>query len=455
MENLQLTKILNTDNKFIEIRNVFNYNIIKHTIDAIINNQYESVIIIAENDLYKREWEKYITYYKFGNVVCYSAHEVTKKKEYMILSCSLLVIDIINKLPLSFEETKCLFRGDLIERDKTLLFNCYNSTDSILVPSYYKPFNFKSDVPLGVYVKVLDFPESLKVPYSELSNTLLKIHDVFKDSNNLVTIDKKSIFDNDIELIFACANGSKIQGKYFRNNEICAALARKKGWTVDLSNKDNAYAEQLDLYWNPINIQENATSYTRCLRARNDLLSNNHEKREAILNYLNSNFKPNTQVIILNTSTKFTEDLGLNLTASNKYKSSYFHSNITSRFVVDENGEYITYKTGVKKGKPKKIGKDSIKKSIIDNLHEIDVLSLCNTLDDDFIKDNLKQVIISSGSYDLNNLNLSALFIKKGIDIRYFAFNDFHIDNVLVKSKEITKLIATSFNQNYRNIWLL
>lgn len=451
MDNQTVISLTNKDNVFVHVHET--YNIIKTVIDTLTNRPVYQVLIVTYNAESKREWDYYLTYYKFDNVNCESAQSVIKKKDYMLFNTTLLILDNITRSgvnPITFLDKS------IIEYDNVFIFDVNNFKYDDYIEHIIESTNSISNI--KTYNLVLPFPDDLKRAYAELSSTMLKIHDVFTDSYKLLTTNGRPVFKSDLDVIFACMSGATINGTYVKGQVLIDHLAKRKGWSTNIVGKDSAYAEQIDLYWNPINIRDNVNAYTRCLRSRTSLMSNNNVKRDIIIKIIK---RFPTPTLIFNASAKFAEDLELNLESIFEGKAACYHSSISSKFLKDDTGDYVRYKTGAKKGQPKKFGKDSIKKIIQEGvvLGDYKYISLVSSIDQGFIMKSLNKVITSSSDVDISKLDeypqiLETLEENENPSFINIVFGDFMLDDIEVKSRDINKAIANNFNSNCRSIWI-
>jgi hypothetical protein len=210
---------------------------------------------------------------------------------------------------------------------------------------------------------------------------------------------------------------------------------------------------KLDKFWNPVVIKENAVSYNKAIYSRNMMMANNSSKRDAVLEIAKTIELP---AIVFNEAIEFTEDIAINLQKIHPNKICTWHSQIKSRLILDfVTGEYIKTKNGI----PKKFGRESLKKMAIEGLNSGFYQILCTTksLDSDISVPNLKTVIVTSGN--INPLGMSDSMIKhdsldKELTVINIYFKDFVLDNEIVKSRDLTKLILRQTTNGVEPIWI-
>jgi superfamily II DNA or RNA helicase len=284
------------------------------------------------------------------------------------------------------------------------------------------------------------------IKYTRFTTHIKDTLEVFQGVDNKVKYNGVKLFENEFNLIYGCYTGKKlrhgfVEGKVFR--ELTASVM---GWTKDLDLSTD-YGQQRNKYWNPNAIYERCKNFANIVKVRNELLTDNLVKLEAINDLINKYPVP---TIIFNESidfvTKIADKLGKDAIA--------YHSKIESRPIWDEiTNDWIRYgKTSKKAGEPKMFGKATIKdetiKGIISGKYKY--LVTAKALDEGLDIPNLEQVIITSGStnpiqqgqrvgrgctFDNNNPT-------KQTKIFNLYFDDIILESgVILKSRDKTKLL--------------
>jgi superfamily II DNA/RNA helicase len=175
-------------------------------------------------------------------------------------------------------------------------------------------------------------------------------------------------------------------------------------------------------------------------------------KLDAVAEVIANNKVP---TIVFNESTAFADRLTDYLTArfGPDYPVACYHSQINSKTIIDPStGDYFKFTTGDRKGRPKIIGKDGIKKLVIHYFREGYYKCLCtsNALNEGLDIPNIEQVICTGGT--TNPLTYQQRAARgKTIDfynptkvtrIINLVFDDFvNTSGELIKSRDKQKLI--------------
>ncbi len=468
----QSVSLINRDNNNIILNYVPRFGKTKTVIKAIANGNYNEIFIVAPNDLLKRHWEENIrSDYSISNlpisITVETARRVASKND--ILFCDLLVIDEIHKY--LTPDLKAILNNEIViskkiigltgtmpvkKEDLNYLKAIFPLTDVITEEqailnnwiSNYTEYN------LGV-----SFPDRQKDRYASLSDTITKVLEIFKKTHLLITYNngQGKVFKDDLALIYACLRGITLNSKYIPGEKIRDTLARKKGWTKSISLKDDAYSENIDIYWNPNSIKDNALAFTNAIRARNKLLSESWIKLDTAVEICK---KFNAPTIIFSESSKFADDLELNIEKHYPGKSCIYHSALESRYMYDVEGNLITYKNG----RVKKFGKAALKKLAVEGLKTgvYTFLSTVKSLDEGFDIPNLTNAIITSGTVNpLQQQQRSArvktldlMNTSKSPRVINIFFKDFIINGNLIKSRDLTKLLERQKVNSFEPVWI-
>lgn len=172
----------------------------------------------------------------------------------------------------------------------------------------------------------------------EDTNQYKKYSDFIKDS--------MTVF-GDFDMVELCRNGDKMCNVSAMS--ICNNIARQNGWTpeLDMSVEFNV---QIDKVYNPNAIHERAQLIYNIARERKNLVCNAKSKIDEVINIVKAN--PYKGIVIVSKSGEFANEISDRLNKENILCGLY-HNEIPSSYMPDENGETITYKNGINKGKPK------------------------------------------------------------------------------------------------------
>lgn len=231
----------------------------------------------------------------------------------------------------------------------------------------------------------LELPQDEAQKYLKYSDTISKHHNKFgKDS---------------IKLASRCAMGGvDSQGKYFTPMTWATVVAESNGWHPNL-NLDNEVEAEIDNLWNPNKVRNYATRYMDSIRARKELLYNSPVKKEYVLQLL-QRFKE-VKIVCFSQSTTFAENIADAYNAMTSTRQAVvYHSDLASRPLQDDDGGWILYKSGAKKGQRKIFGKKLLKKDAIEGMKKSKyrILSTASALDDGLDIPDLQIGITSSGT---------------------------------------------------------
>lgn len=198
----------------------------------------------------------------------------------------------------------------------------------------------------------------------------------------------------DFDTVLRCYHGevqAGISADYYRTK-----LAEEKGWSKDIDTS-NEYWRNIDRYYNPNNIYERAKSFADVLRRRQQLLSDNPSKVDAIINVLKAN--PNKRVLIINKRSEFARQIANSINVAienphlvkdvvpgNLFKVAEtlkgqgimsdivcveYHPDVESQPLIDsDTGDYVRVKSGASKGTVKMFGSTSLNKMAVERFKE-------------------------------------------------------------------------------------
>lgn len=176
---------------------------------------------------------------------------------------------------------------------------------------------------------------------------------------------------------------------------ICDAIARTNGWDnhLDMSSEFN---RDIDRLYSPAAIKERADSIYNIIRERSIKLASSKDKLSNILDIVNNNSDKN--ILIINKYGEFANLITDYLNdKSGKRICANFHDKVDNVPAVDDYGNPILIKSGLKKGQPKLLGVIAQKKLAqkLMNSHKINVIS-CGASPDKTLDVDIDLVIITS-----------------------------------------------------------
>lgn len=305
----------------------------------------------------------------------------------------------------------------------------------------------------------IDLDEHDKIKYSKYTDLIVETLEIFSGLHKIVNQQfKHKVFESDFNLILSAYTGFKYKDNrgasiFIKPTVIRNMLASIMGWTRDMP-LDNDYNRKINNNWNPDNIYERVKRFKDFVKQRNDILICNRPKINAVIEILKRNSVP---TICFNESITMVDTLADYFNAD----GIPFHSAIESRYVNDpKTGLPYTYKNG----KPKLLGKTSLKKLAIDGIKNgtYKYLFTAQSLNEGLTIENIEQVITTGGdcnsstyeqriargkTYDYLNPNKICLIIN-------IYIKDFQIGEKEVKSRDKQKLIQRQSQSENISIWV-
>lgn len=171
-------------------------------------------------------------------------------------------------------------------------------------------------------------------------------------------------------------------------------------WAISVA-KELGYDGSKDHEYSPDKLMGYAKRLMESTRERKELLEISNEKIEVVLDLL-LQCRPE-KTIVFSESTKLPDIIEREIQKLiPREEVVKYHSNMESVPLRDETGEFITYKSGAKRGQVKLFGKDSLKKyalEAIKNDPKVWLLLSAKALDTGLDAPNLKYGIVTSGSF--------------------------------------------------------
>lgn len=428
------------------------------------NNIKNEVIIIVPSEIIAEQWKEYLTSYceASNRVNLYTANYISVND--IKAECTLLVVDEIQKF-LTPERKEMIDGTKIIHHYRLGLTGTY-PYDTPWIQELYpivdkvteqEAIDNKWISSFIEYNILLDLPNVDKARYEKFSKPITETLELFKlPLPKLTREEGKPIFEDEFSLIQACHAGFKtvsLQGQdiYRTYDAVCNTVANLMGWHVNL-NITIPENEELHKVWSPIAIHTRAKTFMEYIRKRNDILIDNPIKLHSIGDIVERNM---VTTICFNESTKFADSVAdyINARFKDQLVAACYHSKIDSREMIDpETGNYFKFTTGDRKGLPKILGKDSIKKIVINGVKSgyYKFLSTARALDEGLDIPKIEQVICTGGTtnpltYQQRTARGKTLDIynpNKITMIFNLVFDDFVNSNGdLIKSRDKTKLL--------------
>jgi len=186
--------------------------------------------------------------------------------------------------------------------------------------------------------------------------------------------------EHGIRAAFLCHRGGK--GKNGRNRtaqEWANQYASHMGWTTSMISSHNIYK-----LWNPSVIRGYARRVVENLKNINDFLYNNESKYSAAMQILRKFH--DKKIMTFGQSTKFADSLTDWFNKEELGVAVSYHTQMKSRPLMNQHGEYIRYKTGERAGEIKKFGLTTLKKLTIEAFVNgtANVLCTASAMDENF-----------------------------------------------------------------------
>lgn len=165
------------------------------------------------------------------------------------------------------------------------------------------------------------------------------------------------------------------------SEQILNDIASYNGWSSNM-DMTNPFSKQIDECYNPIVLGEKAHTCYEVMRKRNNLVSDNYSKLEAIANILRDewNKDSSTRFVIISKRGEFAASITNYINEEFGEVCGDYHDKIEPRIALDDNGTPILIKSGANKGQPRIIHAQAIGSRNLDfyNAGKLRVLSLKN-----------------------------------------------------------------------------
>lgn len=127
-------------------------------------------------------------------------------------------------------------------------------------------------------------------------------------------------------------------------------LAKENGWSETLDTNIE-FNKNIDEIYNPNSLFERANTLYNIIRERTNLVTDNNAKIPAIIDIINKH--KDKKILIVSKRGEFANLIANYINENTEYLCGEYHDCIPEQYIKDENGEYITYKSGENKGKRK------------------------------------------------------------------------------------------------------
>jgi len=319
--------------------------------------------------------------------------------------------------------------------------------------------------PYREYNLTIEFPDEDKARYIKLTEPIAETLQIFKGTARLMNhYMNAQVFKSDYNVIDSCFRGISTFDRFNKiirllPNDIRNLLAFLKGWKQDME-LINDLAIQINSIWNPIAIESRARSFDGHIRSRNKLMIMNPLKLQYVTDIVKKFMKP---TIIFNEATDFADAVcnAINRLGTESIPiCTVYHSNVESRYLRDDRGELIRYKTGERAGQPKLFGKKTLLEDTIDGFISGRYLciSTAKAMDESLSVPNIELVITTGGTtnpitykqrsgrgktVNIYNMDKNTIIINIVFDdfIKDVVDDEGHVHCERIRSRDLTKLV--------------
>lgn len=199
------------------------------------------------------------------------------------------------------------------------------------------------------------------------------------------------------KLAFACHRGRKENGQFYKPTLYAQQYAEHHGWNPYMPKDHPIYRQ-----WNPNVIRGYAANLVEATRNRNDILYFNQSKLDATMQLIEK--FSTKKIMTFGQSTEFADQIAKQYNDAKFGYGVVFHTALKSIPLKDEIGEYITYKSGVKKGQPKIFGQKSLKNFAMNSFrtNKANLLTTASALDENFDCPDIEMGIVTARTSNPN-----------------------------------------------------
>ena len=440
---------------------------------VLAKDDTRNVIIAVPSDIVRTTWNNAISVFVLNNTLDINRIRILTVNNISnlghVASCTLLIVDEIHTF-LSTEGRKIIDKTNVFYKFILGLTGTYPSgegkefLDKHCPVVDYIPKHVAIDN--GWIATTIEYNIPLELPlmdankYIRHSEPIADTLTLFKDKGKIIKYHGEVLFKDDYELIMGCYAGKAHKDapdKYIKSSIVREALAKGLGWTptLDLRVADN---QDIEVLWNPSAIEETVKQFSAHVKSRNEIIINNQVKVDATIEVFKSNPVP---TICFSESVEQADRICDSINKLYPGKATAYHTNIESKPLVDDNGNYRLTKAGT----IKMFGKAKIKEDAIAGLAngKYLFLSTVRALDQGLDVPEIEQVIITAGTInpiqqsqrsarastiDINNMEKIATIVN-------LYFDDIiDTDNNIIKCRDKTKLKARQIHNKNEVIWL-
>lgn len=159
-------------------------------------------------------------------------------------------------------------------------------------------------------------------------------------------------------------------------------LALENGWNERLDTSIE-FNKQLDEIYNPNSLFERAKTLYTVIRERLNFVTDNNAKLNKIVELIYKH--KDKKILIVSKRGEYANIIANYINENTEFICGEYHDCIPEQYIKDENGKYITYKSGENKGKPKVFKSKALSTMSLDRFNsrdkslEINLLSIKNS----------------------------------------------------------------------------
>jgi superfamily II DNA or RNA helicase len=218
----------------------------------------------------------------------------------------------------------------------------------------------------------------------------------YKHASDLISNNRSKFPEqNNFNAMMKCLHGDN----QYSSIAYATMWAHRNGWTKN-ADKDS----DVHRMWNPNVIISYAKKCMEGYRIRKNVIQHAANKYQATIELLQK--FANLKTICFSESTVFANDLARKFDKVQKDQMVVFHTQLPSRPLKDDNGDWILYKSGAKKGEKRifgiKLQKDIIIDLFVNNRRNVRVLSTAKVFDEGFDCPDIQMGIITSRTKNPN-----------------------------------------------------
>ena len=202
-----------------------------------------------------------------------------------------------------------------------------------------------------------------------------------------------AMFDGDFNTINYCYRGNSIKG--ITADVYRREFAARNHWHERLDTSIEYYAE-IDRHYNPNVIFEEAKLYFTLLKDRNHLIDEHSEKSYAAYKIIS--YHDSKRFVVVCKNNTMANNVRNFINKNSKRKSQAIHNDLSTVHFKGNDGEFIVYKSGKKKGLPRDFGSGTQIDTYVEwfNRKLINIIIITNAVKKDILLKEVDSIIYLS-----------------------------------------------------------